>query len=118
MTRIRRAHLTVFIAANLGAIVALFILCVTLPCFRRAQTKVARDRVRAVDTALASYSVSRGRCPATPADLIAHGRLPASALVDPWGTSIAYWCADRGSHVLSAGRDRQFNTSDDVIHVW
>jgi hypothetical protein len=118
MTSARRVHLTVFIAANLGAIVALFILCVTLPCYRRAQTKIARDYVRMVDVALANYRVTHDHCPATTANLLAHAQLPARTLEDPWRTSIAYWCTDRHTHVISAGRDRQFNTTDDVVSAW
>ena len=36
MTRARRMHLTVFVLANLGAIAAIFVLCVALPAYRRA----------------------------------------------------------------------------------
>jgi hypothetical protein len=113
MTRARRIDLTVFVIANVGAIIALVLLCVTLPCYRAAQKGLARGRVREIDSALVRYRLERNRCPVTRHDLVARG-VPPFAFTDPWGTSIATWCSEHGPHVMSAGPDKVFNTSDDI----
>ena len=41
-------HLTVFVIANVGAIIILVLLCATLPCYRVAQKRVALGRVREI----------------------------------------------------------------------
>lgn len=60
---------------------------------------------------------SRGekpRCP-TREDLVMGGYVDEGALVDPWGTNVVIHCTpDGGIVVRSAGRDRVFNTADDV----
>ena len=34
--------------------------------------------------------------------------------MDPWGTSVAYWCHGEDVEVRSAGPDKLFNTADDT----
>ena len=116
MTALRRLNLIAFVAANVGAVVVLFFLCVALPSHRRAQANVARERVRQIDAALASYRGERRRCPATASELAANAHLAPGTFQDPWDTSIAYWCSDRGATVTSAGPDRMFNTDDDLAN--
>jgi hypothetical protein len=56
----------------------------------------------------------RPRCP-TREDLVLGGYVDEAALVDPWGTSVAIHCTTDGGIVIrSAGRDRLFNTADDI----
>ena len=112
MTSARRVHLTVFVIANVTAIIVLVLLCITLPWYRAAQKPVAFERVREIHSALVRYRLERNRCPATRHELVASGVRPF-AFTDPWGTSIATWCSE-APKVLSAGPDKIFNTSDDI----
>lgn len=80
----------------------------------RHNDEVARWRVRAVDHALTLFSIDKLRCPGTRGDLIKAGSVKPADLVDPWGTSIAYWCSDEAARAISAGADRLFGTDDDV----
>ncbi len=74
----------------------------------------ARNIVRGIDFALSMYLVDRHRCPATRDDLIAEGYADARDFVDPWGTSVAFWCSQDLQMVRSAGPDHIFDTADDV----
>jgi hypothetical protein len=57
------------------------------------------------------------RCP-TREDLVLGGYVDEAALVDPWGTSVAIHCIPDGGIVIrSAGRDRLFNTADDITEM-
>ena len=75
---------------------------------------MARLRVSDIDQALAAYVVEHRRCPSTRDDLVTDGFIKPVTFVDPWGTSIAYWCSEDRSMVVSAGPDKQFGTDDDI----
>ena len=78
-------------------------------------TRTAKLRIREVQSALAQYQIDQNRCP-TPGDLIDEIRHPGS-LVDPWSTSIAYWCHGEDVEVRSAGPDKLFSTDDDITNA-
>jgi len=83
-----------------------------------AGPNLAALRVGGVHAALTQYQSEKGWCPTTSDDLI-HGKyVNARELVDPWGTSIAYWCHDKAMQVRSAGPDKLFNTDDDIAGAW
>ena len=73
---------------------------------------IARARVRAVAVGVVQYTLEHNECPGTRDDLVKS--LGEWSLVDPWGTSIAYWCSDDAVNVMSAGPDRIFGTGDDL----
>jgi hypothetical protein len=79
-----------------------------------ARPKLAALRVGGVHAALTQYQIERGRCPTGRGDLIDGKYLNARDLVDPWGTSIAYWCHADEMQIRSAGPDKLFNTDDDI----
>ena len=82
--------------------------------FVASKNSVAGWRVAGAARAVADYSLEHQGCPTTRDDLIGGGYIDASSFVDPWGTSIAYWCADDAANVISAGPDRTFGTADDI----
>ena len=77
----------------------------------------ARNTVRGIDQALTMYLMDRKRCPATRDDLVADGYADARDFVDPWGTSVAFWCSEDLQTVRSAGPDQIFDTIDDVTNA-
>ena len=83
-----------------------------------ARPKLAALRVGGVRAALTQYQIEKGRCPTSQDDLIDGKYVNARELVDPWGTSIAYWCHGEEAAIRSAGPDKLFNTDDDVAGEW
>jgi hypothetical protein len=97
-----------------AAAVGLFFLTGRGCSFVESKVHIAFWRVAGAERALADYSLEHQRCPTTRDDLIGGGYIDAPSLVDPWGTSIAYWCSDDAANVISAGPDRTFGTADDI----
>ena len=93
---------------------ALGLYAVMAPRYRAAQRKISRLRVEEIDKALLAYLTVEQRCPATLNDLVATRAIDRRAVKDVWGTPIAYRCSDRGTRVRSAGRDKTFDTADDI----
>jgi len=93
---------------------ALGLYAVMAPCYWAAQRKISRQRVEEIDKALLAYLAVEKRCPATPNDLVHERVIERRTLSDVWGTPIAYRCSDRGTRVQSAGRDKRFDTADDI----
>ncbi len=76
--------------------------------------KIAAQRGKEAAKGITSYRHEQRRCP-TPEEVVAAGYVSPRALVDPWGTSITFQCSPDGNvAVRSAGRDRLFNTTDDI----
>jgi len=79
-------------------------------------TKTAKMRILDLQSGLSQYQIDNlGRCP-TPGDLIREKYTQPRNLVDPWGTSIAYWCPPEDIAIRSAGPDKLFNTDDDITN--
>ena len=97
-----------------SAAFGLFLLTADRCTLRASQVQIARWRVREIEDAVSHYWVERGQCPPTSDDLFRHTDVGPSSLIDPWGTSIPYWCSDDGAEALSAGPDRIFGTADDI----
>jgi hypothetical protein len=92
----------------------LFVLTADRCTLRTPKSQVARARVREIEDAVSHYRLARGQCPPTSDDLFKHTDVNPSSLLDPWGTSIPYWCSDDGAEAISAGPDRIFGTADDI----
>jgi hypothetical protein len=86
----------------------------TTTSFHAAQERVSQQRVHELDQALARYLLDTRRCPTTVADLVTMGYVGAGALRDTWKTNIGLSCSAAGSFVRSAGRDKVFDTADDI----
>lgn len=80
-----------------------------------APTKVAKRRILEVRSGITQHQIVEYRCP-TPGDLIRGKYTYPGSLVDPWGTSIAYWCHGEDVEIRSAGPDKLFNTADDITN--
>jgi hypothetical protein len=83
-------------------------------CYGGGKIHPATLRVRRIESAVDLYQIEHDRCPPTRDALVANGYLSASELLDPWGRSIAYWCAEDETIVTSAGPDGAFGTEDDI----
>jgi hypothetical protein len=94
--------------------VALGLFVVTASGREAARKKVSQQRVEEITKALTRWRQVERRCPATRVELVARRFVQASVLEDAWGTRIEYRCSERGLDVRSAGRDRVFNTIDDI----
>jgi hypothetical protein len=76
---------------------------------------IARRSISDVEQALMQYRIDNNRCPTGNDDLIRGQYIYTAALVDPWGTAIAYSCSLKEEpRARSAGPDRIFDTPDDV----
>ena len=110
----RRIALAIGITFSGFALICFAVFAIVYPCYKRAQVKIAAQRGKEAVQGITSYQIEKRRCP-TPEEVVAAGYLSPAALVDPWGTKITFQCSADGSVVVrSAGRDRQFNTSDDI----
>jgi hypothetical protein len=110
----RRIALAIGITFSGLALVGFAVFAVTYPCYMRAKVKVAAQRGKETAKGITSYRHEKRRCP-TPEEVVAAGYVSPLALVDPWGTTITFQCSTSGNVVVrSAGRDRQFNTTDDI----
>jgi hypothetical protein len=83
-----------------------------------ARPKLTALRVGGVRAGLTRYQIEKGWCPTARDALIDGKYVNAWELVDPWDTSIAYWCHGEDMQVRSAGPDKLFNTDDDIASDW
>ena len=111
---LRRIPTAVWIAVLICGFLGLGLYAFTTTSFLAAQRKVSQQRVQELDQAVARYLLDTRHCPRTTADLVAMGYVSARALRDAWRTDIALSCSEAGSLVRSAGRDKVFDTADDI----
>jgi hypothetical protein len=105
------------VAALVCGCLVLGLYAVTAPHYFAAQKRISQQRVQELDQGLAKYFLDHRRCPAAATDLVARGYVTHRALKDAWGTAISVSCSAGGAHALSAGRDRIFDTRDDIATV-
>jgi hypothetical protein len=106
-----------WIAALVCGCLVLGLYAWTAPRYWAAQSRVSDQRVRDLDQGLAKYLLDNRRCPPTAAALVERGYVRPSMLKDAWGSRIAWSCSEVGARVRSAGRDRIFDTADDIANV-
>ena len=111
---LRKVPTAVWIAVLICGFMALGLYTFTASSLTAAQRRVSQQRVQELDQGLARYLLDARRCPTTAADLVASGYASPLALKDAWKTPIALSCSDMGSFVRSAGRDKVFDTPDDI----
>ena len=114
---LRKVPDAILIAALICGCLVLVVVVATRPGYWAAQKRLSQQRVQELDQGLARYLLDTRRCPTTPADLVARGYASAVALKDAWKTPIALSCSDIGSFVRSAGRDKVFDTADDITSL-
>jgi hypothetical protein len=109
----------IFYAVVFGIAVTWTVAAFGLAMLRPTGCRIPRDRdahLRILQTTstVRGYRLLEDRCP-TRGTLVAGGFVDARALVDPWGTGIAFHCLpDDDVAVRSAGPDRVFHTADDI----
>jgi general secretion pathway protein G len=87
-----------------------------LKMLRDAEDEQAKTNAAALAAAAEAFIIGHGseECP-TPEEMRRDGVLNSrSRTEDPWGTPYRIVCAPDSAIAISAGRDRTFDTSDDV----
>jgi len=87
-----------------------------LKMLRDAEDEQARTNAAALAAAAEAFIIGHGseECP-TPEEMQRDGVLSSrSKTEDPWGTPYRIVCETDSAIAISAGRDRTFDTSDDV----
>jgi general secretion pathway protein G len=87
-----------------------------LKMLRDAEDKQAKTNAAALAVAAETFIIDHGseECP-TPEEMQRDGVLSSrSKTEDPWGTPYRIVCAPDSAIAISAGRDKTFDTSDDV----
>ena len=113
----RKIVTALWMSALIVGVIVLLLGLVATPPFRTAQKRVSEGRVHDLDQGLAKFLLDTGHCPSAASDLVAQGYVDRRALKDAWGTAIAYSCSDGNARVRSAGRDKVFDTRDDIATI-
>lgn len=111
---LRRIPTALWVTTLCLGCLALGLYAVMAPCYWAAQRKISRQRVEEIDKALLVYLQVEKRCPETPYDLVKSRIIERQTLNDVWGTPIVYGCSVGGTRVRSAGRDKIYDTADDI----
>ena len=88
--------------------------------FKKAQVKIAKQRVGAVQQAVVKYMIDNpGNCPRGIDDLVAQKYLDKANAKDPWGKDFTMKCPGTNdpdsADVSSPGPDKQDGTPDDIL---
>lgn len=110
--------LKVFIVAGFVLIVVYSIYAagffIFMARFRKDKQALTRQEMDVVSKAI-EEQVQEGAYPAFLEDLVQGRPLRKLWLTDAWGTSYRYSAQKDTFELVSAGKDRQFDTSDDII---
>ncbi|HVY36746.1 MAG TPA: type II secretion system protein GspG [Polyangia bacterium] len=86
--------------------------------YKKAQVKIARQRVMAVKNGVSQYMIDNNGCPKGVDDLIAQKYLDRGNAKDPWGKDFKFQCPGTNdtdnADISSAGPDKQEGTPDDI----
>jgi general secretion pathway protein G len=86
--------------------------------YKKAQVKIAKQRVNAVKNGVNTYMVDNNSCPKGIDDLVAQKYLDRSNAKDPWGKELIFRCPGtndpESADIVSAGPDKQEGTPDDI----
>jgi general secretion pathway protein G len=86
--------------------------------YKKAQVKIARQRVMAVKNGVSQYMIDNNGCPKGIDDLIAQKYLDRGNAKDPWGKDFTFRCPGTNdpdnADISSAGPDKQDGTPDDI----
>jgi general secretion pathway protein G len=86
--------------------------------YKKAQVKIARQRVMAVKNGVSQYMIDNNGCPKGIDDLIAQKYLDRGNAKDPWGKDFTFHCPGTNdpdnADISSTGPDKQEGTPDDI----
>jgi general secretion pathway protein G len=86
--------------------------------YKKAQVKIARQRVNAAKNGVNTFMVDNNTCPKSLEDLISQKYLDKSNAKDPWGKDLIFHCPGTNdtdtADISSAGPDKQEGTQDDI----
>ena len=86
--------------------------------FKKAQVKIAKQRVKEVMQGVTTFMIDNNNCPRGLEQLVAEKYLSKGAAKDPWGKDFALKCPGTNdpetADVSSAGPDKQDGTQDDI----
>ena len=83
--------------------------------YRQAELELTKVNMASLERVIVAFIAEEGRTPGDLRELRAlHGLL--STNLDAWGTAIKYErLSDESFRLISAGKDKAFNTADDVV---
>lgn len=83
--------------------------------YRQAEVDLTKANMVSLEKVIASFLAQEGRTPDSLKELRAF-QVMVTATLDAWGTAIKYEkVSDDNFRLISAGKDKAFNTSDDII---
>jgi general secretion pathway protein G len=109
--------IVIAIIAALGAGVGV----VVFQNFKKAQVKIAKQRVTEVMSGVTQYMIDNNTCPRGLEDLITQKYVSRQGSKDPWGKDFIVRCPGQkdpeSADIISTGPDKTEGTADD-IHSW
>jgi len=108
--------LEIMVVIALLSLLATAVAVAVLPMLTDSEDKQAKTNAAALAAAAEAFIITHRseECP-TPEDMKRDGVLSSrSKTEDPWGTPYRIVCEPDSAIAISAGRDRTFDTSDDV----
>lgn len=87
----------------------------TMDAYDRVRTELTQTNMTTLEKAIDYFIANEGR---TPSDLkeLSSSRLLAGDTSDGWGGQLKYErVSDSNFRLISAGKDRKFGTSDDIV---
>jgi general secretion pathway protein G len=86
--------------------------------FKKAQVKIAKQRVKEVMQGVTTFMIDNNNCPKGMDELVAQKYLAKGAAKDPWGKDFTLKCPGTNdpetADISSAGPDKQDGTPDDI----
>jgi len=86
--------------------------------FKKAQVKIAKQRVKEVMQGVTTFMIDNNNCPKGMDDLVAQKYIARGAAKDPWGKDFTLKCPGTqdpdSADISSAGPDKQDGTQDDI----
>ncbi len=108
--------LEIMVVIALLSLLATAVAVAVLPMLTNSEDKQAQTNAAALAAAAEAFIIGHGseECP-TPEEMQRDGVLSSrSKIEDPWGTPYRIVCAPDSAIAISAGRDKTFDTSDDL----
>lgn len=86
--------------------------------YKKAQVKIAKERVKEVMQGVTTFMIDNNNCPQSLEQLVGQKYLSKGASKDPWGKEFTLRCPGtndpEAADISSAGPDKQDGTADDI----
>jgi general secretion pathway protein G len=86
--------------------------------YKRAQVKIAKERVKEVMQGVTTFMIDNNNCPQSLEQLVGQKYLSKGAAKDPWGKEFTLRCPGtndpEAADISSAGPDKTDGTPDDI----